>query len=294
MPTTNSTTRIATPPPVALTSVDHVTVADVVARYRLRLPEPRLHRVAPRFDSTEWGTIARASSVCEKKRGGFVAAAAVAASRADRRTDHATERHRLDQLMERNIASARIGGAFNRLVHRLNSGGPLSDHTGGVLQSVAHAVARVDAAVTLLGATGTADIHTAVDIGVYHRQRSQGPREHRVSPRFSDREWADITTAARRFGVEPGAYVATTALLAAGSGNPRAAIADTRAQLEELMEANRLLAALANNTTQLLRHLNPDDTPHDPALRLLHTLGDVLERIDTTATVIAREGHEHP
>ncbi|NEA73211.1 hypothetical protein [Streptomyces sp. SID13588] len=294
MPTTSSTTSVEPPPPVILSSVDHVTVADVVARYRLRLPEPRLHRVAPRFDHTEWRAIARATEVCEKKRGGFVAAAAVAASRADRRTDHATERHRLDQLMDGNIAAARIGGSFNRLVHRLNSGGLLSDHTDGVLQSVAHAVAQVDTAVTLLGATVTADIHTAVDIGAYHRQRSQGPREHRVSPRFSDREWTGILTAAQRFGVEPGAYVATTALLAARSDNPRAVIADTRAQLEELMEANRLLAALANNTTQLLHHLNTDDTPHGTARRLLHTLGDVLDRIDATARVIAREGHEHP
>ncbi|NEA59555.1 hypothetical protein G3I60_36700 [Streptomyces sp. SID13666] len=268
-------------------AADHASIADVVARYRLRLPEPRMHRVALRFDSEEWNDVVRAASDCERKRGGFVAAAAVAASGADCPADHVT-----DQLMERNITAARIGGTFNQLVHRLNSGGALTDHADALLRRFAEAVAQVDDAVTNLGATNTVDIPTPVDIGVCHRHRPQGPREHRVSPRFSDHEWAGITTTAQHFGIEPGAYVATTALLAARSDNPRAAIADTRAQLEELMEANRLLAALANNAAQLQRHLPPRHPLNGQARKLLEHLGEALNRIDATAAALA--GGERP
>ncbi|MCZ4096095.1 hypothetical protein [Streptomyces sp. H39-C1] len=271
-----------------------IPIADVVARYRLRLPEPRLHRVAPRFNDAEWCEISRASTLCEKKHGGFVAAAAVAASRTSEPGGHTSHPHLVDQLMRDNHACARAGRTFNALVRHLNSGGTLPHHTDRLLHHVAHRVAQVDTAVTALTTTHATGIHSPVDIGGSHRHRLSGPRTRRVSPRFSNREWASITAAATLCRIPPGAYTAAAALLAARSDNPRAAIADTRAQLEELMEANRLLAALANNTTQLLRHLNPDDTPHDRALRLLHTLGDVLDRIDATATVVALEGHAHP
>ncbi|MCZ4123546.1 hypothetical protein [Streptomyces sp. H39-S7] len=297
MPTANNPshpTRPPSSPPSAPSDPAVIPIADVVARYRLRLPEPRLHRVAPRFNDAEWDEISRASTLCEKKNGGFVAAAAVSASRPSEPGGHTRHPHLVDQLMRDNHACARAGRTFNALVRHLNSGSTLPDHTDRLLHHVAHRVAQVDTTVTALTATHATGIHTPVDIGGSHRHRPSGPRTHRVSPRFSDREWAGITAAATLCGITPGAYTAAAALLAARSNNPRAVISDTRAQLEELMEANRLLAALANNTTQLLRHLNPADTPHDPARQLLHTLGNVLDRIDATASVIAREGGGHP
>ncbi|MDJ0342597.1 hypothetical protein QMK19_02345 [Streptomyces sp. H10-C2] len=297
MPTANNPTQPTRPtpaPPRTLSDAEVIPIADVVARYRLRLPEPRLHRVAPRFTDAEWNEISRASMLCEKKLGGFVAAAAVAASRPSEPGGRTHQPHLVDQLMRDNHACARAGRTFNALVRHLNSGGTLPDHTDWLLHHLAHRVAQVGTAVTALTATHATGIHSPVDMGGSHRHRTSGPRTRRVSPRFSDREWAGITIAATLCGITPGAYTAAAALNAANADNPQAVIADTRQQLEELMEANRLLAALANNTTQFLRHLNPDDTPHDPARRLLHTLGDVLDRIDATASVVALEGHAHP
>jgi hypothetical protein len=68
--------------------------------------------------------------------------------------------------------------------------------------------------------------------------------------------------------------------VAARSQNPRAAIADTRRQLEELMNSNRQLAAVGNNLTQLFPHLPIAD-------RVLVLVRDALDAVDRTAAAMA-------
>jgi hypothetical protein len=263
-----------------------------VAHHRRRLVVPRRHRIDPCFSDDEWTEITAAARACRLTPGGFTSAAAVAYSRADRRSRLGDERRRLEALMEANTALHTIGGQLNSLAHSLNSGGtPSPIPAVRLLERVALAVARVTSAVTTLPTAGrkqpTRPTTPVTDITHHHRQRSQTARRNRTHPCFSDSEWADLTTAASACGLKPGGYAAAAALLAARAQNPRAAIADTRRQLEELMNANRQLAAVGNNLAQLLPHLPAPGLLHAQAQRALALVSDALDSVDTTAADMA-------
>lgn len=261
---------------------------EAIAHHRRRLAVPRRHRVDPCFSDGEWTEITAAARACQLTPGGFTSAAAVAYSRADRRTSLGDERRRLEALMEANTALHAIGGQINSLAHFVNSGGtPSPIPAVRLLERVALAVAHVTSAVTTLPTAGTKQptrpTTPAADIAHHHRQRSQTARRNRTHPCFSDSEWADLTTAASACGLKPGGYAAAAALLAARAQNPRAAIADPRRQLEELMNANRQLAAVGNNLAQLLPHLPAPDLLHVQSQRALALVREALDAVDAAA-----------
>ncbi|WP_435176098.1 hypothetical protein [Actinacidiphila sp. bgisy145] len=265
---------------------------ETIAHHRRRLVVPRRHRVDPCFSDDEWTEITAAARACQLTPGGFTSAAAIAYSRADRRTSLGDERHRLEALMNANATLHAIGGQLNSLAYFLNSGGtPNPEPAVRFLERVALAVAHVTSAVTTLPTAGTKQptrpTTPAADITHHHRQRSHTARRNRTHPCFSDSEWADLTTAASARGLKPGGYAAAAALLAARAQNPLAAIADTRRQLEELMNANRQLAAVGNNLAQLLPHLPTTDHLHDQAQRALALVREALDAVDTTAADMA-------
>jgi hypothetical protein len=264
---------------------------EAIAHHRRRLVVPRRHRVDPCFSDDEWTEITTAATACQLTPGGFTSAAAIAYSRADRRTSLGDERRRLEALMNANATLHSTGGQLNSLAHFLNSGGtPNPEPAVRLLERVALDVAHVTSAATTLPAAGTKQpphpTTPAADI-THHRQRSHTARRNRTHPCFSDSEWADLTTAAGACGLKPGGYAAAAALLAARAQNPRAAIADTRRQLEELMNANRQLAAVGNNLAQLLPHLPAADLLHDHAQRALGLVRDALDAVDTAAAAMA-------
>jgi hypothetical protein len=265
---------------------------EAAAHHRRRLAVPRRHRVDPCFSDDEWTEITTAATACQLTPGGFTSAAAIAYSRADRRTSLGDERRRLEALMNANTALHSTGGRLNSLAHFLNSGGsPSPEPAVRLLERVALAVAHVTSAVTALPPAGTKQpphpTTPAADITRHHRQRSQTARRNRTHPCFSDSEWADLTAAASACGLKPGGYAAAAALLAARTQNPRAAIADTRRQLEELMHSNRQLAAVGNNLAQLLPHLPTTDFLHDQAQRALGLVRNALDTVDTTTADMA-------
>ncbi|MYS22522.1 MULTISPECIES: hypothetical protein [unclassified Streptomyces] len=274
-----------------------ITVADAITHHRRRLAIPRTHRVNPCFSDDEWTEITAAASDCHLTPGGFTAAATVAYSRADRRTSIDEERRRLEGLMEANRALAATGSRLNQLARYLNSGGmPNPEPASSSLERITRAVKHVDAAVLAIphpepvppSRSPSAGPPPAAEIAHQHRRRMNEPRRNRTHPCFSDGEWADLTTAAAACRLKPGGYAAATALLAARTTDPRAAIADTRRQLEELMESNRQLAAVGNNLNQVLARLRPGDSLHDQTHRTLELVRDALDGVDTAASEIVR------
>ncbi|MBM9435145.1 hypothetical protein [Actinacidiphila bryophytorum] len=286
-----SRTYDATAPTPRPTAPSTFNCTEAAAHHRRRLVVPRRHRVDPCFSDDEWTEITTAATACQLTPGGFTSAAAIAYSRADRRTSLGDERHHLEALMDANTALHAIGGQLNSLAHFLNSGGtPNPVPAVHLLERVTLAVAHVTSAVTTLPTAGvqpTRPTTPAADITHHHRQRSRTARRNRTHPCFSDSEWADLTTAASACGLKPGGYAAAATLLAARAQNPRAAIADTRRQLEELMNANRQLAAVGNNLAQLLPHLPATGLLHDQAQRALGLVRDALDTVDTAAAAVA-------
>ncbi|MEU6848364.1 hypothetical protein ABZ901_00215 [Actinacidiphila alni] len=265
---------------------------ETIAHHRRRLVVPRRHRVDPCFSDDEWTEITTAARACELTPGGFTSAAAIAFARAERRASRSDERRMLVALMDANADLHAIGGRLNSFARYVNSGGtPSPEPAARLLERVALAVAHVTSAVTALPPAGTKQspcpTTPAADIGRYHRRRSPTARRNRTHPCFSDSEWADLTAAASACGLKPGGYAAAAALVAARSQNPRAAIADTRRQLEELMNSNRQLAAVGNNLTQLLPHLPVAGHLHDQTQRVLVLVRDALDAVDTTAAAMA-------
>ncbi|MFJ2632195.1 hypothetical protein ACIO6U_09600 [Streptomyces sp. NPDC087422] len=258
---------------------------ETIAHHRRRLVVPRRHRVDPCFSDDEWTEITTAARACELTPGGFTSAAAIAFARAERRAGLSDERRRLVVLMDANADLHAIGGRLNTLTRYVNSAGtPSPEPAARLLESVALAVTHVASAVTALPTAGTKQpswpTTPAADIGRCHRRRSRVARRNRTHPCFSDSEWADLTAAASACGLKPGGYAAAATLVAARSQNPRAAIADTRRQLEELMNSNRQLAAVGNNLTQLLPHLPIAD-------RVLVLVRYALYAVDRTAAAMA-------
>ena len=270
-----------------------LSVTDAVAHYRRRLAVPRRHRINPCFSSAEWTVIVPAARRCRLTPGGFTAAAAVAFSRVDRHTSIDVERRRLEDLMRSNTALGAIGSHLNQLARYLNSGGtPKPDQAHRLLERVTSAAERVDTRALDISrsepvAQARATTALAADITRHHRHRLVEARRYRTHPCFSDREWAELRVAARAHRLKPGGYAAATALLAAHTSDPRAAIADTHRQLEELMESNRQLAAVGNNLNQLLVHLHANDPLHDQAQRTRRLIQDALDDVDVAATEIA-------
>jgi hypothetical protein len=286
----------ASSPRLNASATPNDTVAEAVAHLRRRLAVPRTHRVNPCFSDGEWAEISAAALACQLTPGGFTAAAAVAYSRVDRRISIDDERHLLEDQMNTNRALGATGGHLNRLAHHLNSGGTPSTHSAGfLLQRVSLAVTQVDAAVMANSASEPRRPNrspssvppSAADITRLHRERMSTPRRNRTHPCFSDSEWADLTTAASACHLQPGGYAAATTLLAARTSDPRAAIADTRRRLEELMESNRQLAAIGNNLNQVLLHLRPGDALHAMTAHTLHLTRAALDDVDSAAAEIA-------
>ncbi len=116
------------------------------------------------------------------------------------------------------------------------------------------------------------------------RRRLREPtlREKRVHPRYSDTEFALLTTAAHLSRMSVGGYVAETSLAAARSDDPTAAVADYRAMLQALMAANRELAAVGRNLNQLTWHLHKDGAwpAQDSVARLLNRVEASVDDVD--------------
>jgi hypothetical protein len=154
------------------------------------------------------------------------------------------------------------------------------------------ASAEADAGITAISTVAEAVAHHRRRLAVPRMVTRFGPsalapRRNRTHPCFSDREWADLAAAANSRHLKPGGYAAASTLLAARTPDPRAAIADTHRQLEELMESNRQLSAVGNNLNQLLTHLPTADALHDQVERTLTLVRDALDDVDTAATRIA-------
>ncbi|MEI5135187.1 hypothetical protein RB199_27100 [Streptomyces libani] len=66
-------------------------------------------------------------------------------------------------------------------------------------------------------------------------------------PRYSDNEFGLVQKAAELSHMALGGYVAESSLAAARSDAPTAAVADYRAAVKTLMDANRQLAMVGNN-----------------------------------------------
>ncbi|MGC5000044.1 hypothetical protein [Streptomyces sp. DT195] len=273
------------------------TIAEAITHHRRRLAVPRSHRVNPCFSDAEWTAITAAASSCQLTPGGFTAAATVAYSRADRRTSIQEDRRRLEGLMNANRALGTIGSRLNGLARHLNSGGTPNARPDDVfLERVGHAVKRLDATVRSIplaelvrpAHVSSAGQPLAAEITRHHRRRMSEPRRYRTHPCFSDSEWADLTAAADACHLKPGGYAAATAVLAARTSDPRAAVADTRRQLEELMESNRQLAAVGNNLNQVLTHFRPGGPLHERAQRILGLVHDALDGVDAAAFEIVR------
>jgi hypothetical protein len=125
------------------------------------------------------------------------------------------------------------------------------------------------------GGDNTPSTHTA------HRRRIRQPRlrEHRVHPRYSDSEFAELASAADISHISIGGYVAEASLAAARAEDPT---------VKTLMAANRQLGGVGNNLNQLAWHLNKDgawpqpDTLH----RLLERIEAAVEAVDTAVAQV--------
>jgi hypothetical protein len=122
------------------------------------------------------------------------------------------------------------------------------------------------------------------------RLRQPALRAHRVCPRFSVTERAELQQAADTCRMPVGGYLAEAGLAAARADNPEAAVADHRRAVQELMASNRQAAAIGNNLNQLTRHLNANGPLPEPEVfhRLLAQVHDVLNMMDQAAEHLIR------
>ncbi|MDT3397629.1 hypothetical protein RKE29_13365 [Streptomyces sp. B1866] len=264
-----------------------IPIATTVARYRLRALEPRSNRVSPRFNDPEWQAVQAAAVACGLKDGAFIASAAEALLD----PDAAHRRRWLEAVIHTNHTLATVGTSLNAFTRHLNSGGTPHHHAHHLLDHVGTAISRTRAAITW---TPPANDETPADrtariqaIVTSYRRRLGPRRDIRRCPRFSDHHWAQLTATARACRTGTGALVAAAALHAADTADPRAALADPRRQVEELMETNRLLAAVGNNLAQALRHFTPGNPLHTHTAGLLDEVEKALDLVDTTATTLA-------
>jgi hypothetical protein len=98
-------------------------------RRRLRRRSLREERVHPRFSPQEMEDVRRAAAACRMTPGGYVAAAGLAAARAENpEAAVADYRRTVKELMESNRQAAAVGNNLNQLAYHLNrSGGPLPE-----------------------------------------------------------------------------------------------------------------------------------------------------------------------
>lgn len=259
----------------------------VAAHYRLRLHEPRENRVCPRFNDAEEHTINTAATLCELWPGAFIALATDALVR----VSTAGQRRWLEAVIQANEHLAMVGVPLNDYARHLNSGGTPGEHAYFLLGRVEAGITDAVTAVT----HHPTDIEPAdqrlariAEAVARHRRRTPGERrDNRIKPRFSPTEWHAITRTATTCRIKPGKVVAAAALDAAHAPDPRAAIADPRRRLEELLESNRLLAALGNNLNQIQRQLPPGHRQHTTTQRVLGLAENAIDQVDTTAADLA-------
>ncbi|MGW8555231.1 plasmid mobilization relaxosome protein MobC [Streptomyces tubercidicus] len=117
------------------------------------------------------------------------------------------------------------------------------------------------------------------------RRRLREPqlRDKRVHPRYNDDEFGLVQEAADLSHMALGGYVAESSLAAARSDDPTAAVADYRAAVKALMDANRQLAMVGSNLNQLTWHLNKDGAwpHHNTVQRLLERVEASIAELDT-------------
>ncbi|MEU7092598.1 MobC family plasmid mobilization relaxosome protein [Kitasatospora aureofaciens] len=121
---------------------------------------------------------------------------------------------------------------------------------------------------------------------IRHRQYLKIRRRNRCHPVFSDEEWTAVQAAASASGLKPGGYAAAVTLAAALSDNPEAAVADIRRLLQELMEADRQVAAIGNNLNQIAHNLWAGGTPPPHLQHVFDRVVQTLDGIDTAAASI--------
>ncbi|WP_049570430.1 hypothetical protein [Streptomyces sp. SBT349] len=124
---------------------------------------------------------------------------------------------------------------------------------------------------------------------VRRRKREPEQRKHRTHPRFSDTEWAAITAAAKANHCKPGTFTALATVLAAGHDDPRAAVTDFRAGIQQLGETTTALSRVGNLLNQETRHLHQGGQLHQTHLRLLARLEDAIDAVEDVAVRLLRE-----
>ena len=121
------------------------------------------------------------------------------------------------------------------------------------------------------------------------RRREKTPRTNRVSPRFSDTEWAALTRAADANKAAPGSFVAAAAVLAAGYDDPRAAVADFHGGIRRLGQATTELARIGNLLNQTVRYLHQGGALYAQHQHLLDRVERAIDTVETSATTLVRE-----
>lgn len=115
------------------------------------------------------------------------------------------------------------------------------------------------------------------------RTHSHSRREHRVAPRFSDSEIADVRAAADREGLSVGAFVATVALAVARAGMTQIPVT-RRQEVAEFVKARVELSRIRAHLDHLAQEVGVDA---DELLRLFALVDRTVLRIEATADAVA-------
>ena len=121
------------------------------------------------------------------------------------------------------------------------------------------------------------------------RKREPEQRQHRTHPRFSDTEWAAITTAAQANHCQPGTFTALATVLAAGHEDPRAAVADFHSGIQHLGQATTALDRIGTLLNQEAAYLHRGGALHAEHQRLLARIEQAVEAVETTAVRLVRD-----
>lgn len=124
---------------------------------------------------------------------------------------------------------------------------------------------------------------------------ADGRRQHRVLVDLSDREMAQVATAAARAGLARGAWLGEVGVecaaadespVPAGTGEEMQALMMLRA---ELMDGRRLLRNVGGNLNDVARHVNAVSELHASTERVTELVERAVERLDGTVSSVDRQ-----
>ncbi len=118
---------------------------------------------------------------------------------------------------------------------------------------------------------------------------ANSPRMNRVGPLFlSDLEMASLKIAARREGLDVGAFAAIAAVSAAEQQLTLIPL-DRRQEMAEFVTARVVLNRIGNDLNQLVRALTNGDEEL-AAQAVLRSIGHAIRKVEAAADHIARNG----